>query len=459
MLPVFRFFLLFVFLLFTTTANIGNPGPIVNGTLSISKNVRKLFLDEFKDLVRIPPSKYIFAYGTEMILTKFDHHALAAARPKERIDKTQQFFINTHELTNLEYRTFVEYHKQRMLEAGTYDTAKKDHPVWYSSSNGKIKNVNIEVNQNIWLTEFNHLMGDPMAEYYFPSSAFNHYPVVGISYAQCLAFIEWKNEQLTAKLKEIGYDGPWGAYKIPTREEWELAAGSRPNAQWLDENQTHKREYPWDGHSLQRHPNYAYMANFGRIIDQNGHLIKEYSDDGFQYTAPVKSFPANDYGLYDMAGNVSEWTSSTVSYDSLFRYYATFYELSRFQGDTFLYNEFNQPYPDWDKIQAVLSDEKYRNAQWINPNRQYSDMLLTDYIEFAKRQKPMETHNLALLRKFGTCQIVKGGDWHHGPVYLLLSSEQAYHKEEASATLGMRLALDLNPDLVALLWPEKSAKK
>ena len=102
----------------------------------------------------------------------------------------------------------------------------------------------------------------------------SNHPVVHVAYDDALAFAKWKGKRL------------------PTEAEWEFA--SRGGKQ--------QERYAW-GEEVTTQG--KFMAN----TFQGSFPLKNLSEDGFESTSPVKSFPPNNYGLYDMIGNVWEWTS------------------------------------------------------------------------------------------------------------------------------------------------------
>lgn len=146
----------------------------------------------------------------------------------------------------------------------------------------------------VWLADFSYAQNEPMVDGYFSHPSFGDYPVVGVTWKQTQAFNTWRT-LLFNNSKAIHSQNPRLPYELPTEAEWEYAArGGRVGTQ-----------YPWGGPSA-RTAKGCLMANFkpGR---------GDYIEDGASYTAPVYSYWPNDFGLYNMAGNVSEWTQSTYN--------------------------------------------------------------------------------------------------------------------------------------------------
>ncbi len=142
-----------------------------------------------------------------------------------------------------------------------------------------------------WVRDFAYSYNEPMAKKYYSHPAFGNYPVVGITWKQATAFCEWRtsflNSFLESKKKSSETD-----FRLPTEAQWEYAArGGRSQS-----------PYPWGGPYL-RNKKGCLLANFkpGR---------GNYPEDGGFYTVRADAYWPNDFGLYNMAGNVAEWTSS-----------------------------------------------------------------------------------------------------------------------------------------------------
>jgi formylglycine-generating enzyme len=143
----------------------------------------------------------------------------------------------------------------------------------------------------VWMRDFSYSYNEPMAKRYFSHPAFGNYPVVGVSWKQAVAFCRWRtnylNSWLESKKRAVESD-----FRLPTEAEWEYAArGGRSQSM-----------YPWGNYYL-RNKKGCLLANFkpGR---------GNYAEDGGFYTVRADAYWPNDYGLYNMAGNVAEWTSS-----------------------------------------------------------------------------------------------------------------------------------------------------
>lgn len=143
----------------------------------------------------------------------------------------------------------------------------------------------------VWMAEFTYAYNEPMTRSYFWHTAFDNYPVVGVTWKQARAFAIWRTQLLNSYLAQQ-HEPSVQDYRLPTEAEWEYAArGGLALA-----------PFPWGG-PYTRNNTGCFIANFK---NQRG----IYGDDGGNRTLEVAKYSANDYGLFDMAGNVAEWTSN-----------------------------------------------------------------------------------------------------------------------------------------------------
>jgi gliding motility-associated lipoprotein GldK len=151
----------------------------------------------------------------------------------------------------------------------------------------------------VWMRDFSYSYNEPFTRLYFSHPSYNQYPVVGVTWKQAVAFCHWRTNNSNFYLdkgnkKDEKIDG---IYRLPTEAEWEYAARG---------NSKTNNMYPW-GSPYTRTKEGRLLANFkpGR----GDYFGSDTKNDNI-YTSKVQSYPENGYKLFDMAGNVAEWTSS-----------------------------------------------------------------------------------------------------------------------------------------------------
>jgi gliding motility-associated lipoprotein GldK len=217
-----------------------------------------------------------------------------------------------------------------------------------------------------WMRDFSYSYNEPQAKRYFSHPSYGNYPVVGVSWKQAVAFCHWRTRYLNTYLTKTKKASE-SDFRLPTEAEWEYAArGGRSQSM-----------YPWGNYYL-RNKKGCLLANFkpGR---------GNYVEDGGFYTVRADAYWPNDFSLYNMSGNVAEWTSSL------------FYEGA--------YNLVHDMNPDirW-------------NALDSDPPR--------------------------MKRK-----VVRGGSWKDAGFFLQTSTRQYEYQDTAKSYIGFRCVIDLQGQL------------
>ena len=281
-------------------------------------------------LVLVPGGTFVMGSVEEDIAYEYDNV------PK-RVT-VSSFYMDETEVSNVNYREYVHW-MERIFGESYPQLVQKTMPdtlAWYE-----------ELAYN-----------EPFVKYYFRFPAYNDYPVVAITWQQANEYCRWRSDRVNEGLlvKEgileldpnqygaehfnteaylLGqYEGvekkgmpnlnPNGEatrrvrfddgimlpdYRLPTEAEWEYAALaiiSAPDEERFDS----RRVYPWEGSSVRYAEHGKWhgdmLANFRRGQGDYAGIAGNLNDKA-EITAPVKSYMPNDFGLYNMAGNVSEW--------------------------------------------------------------------------------------------------------------------------------------------------------
>lgn len=264
-------------------------------------------------------------------------------------------------------------------------------------------------------------------------------------------------------------------YRLPSEAEWEYAAlALAGNTQF--ENIDDGKVYPWNGlgvRSAKKKTRGLIMANFKRGAGDNAG-VGGYLNDKADITAPVRSYQPNDFGLYNMAGNVNEWVADTYRQTS----FEEVEDFNPFRGNEFTNKRLADPSKGRyakDKYGKPIKDPAYSGkklkyadmlalqqqsaaAQSANPNAPLNNSqasLPADslspknsgkaYNPDARGEK--DEVNKAL---YGTTTLVndhskiyKGGSWNDMAYWLNPATRRFMDQDEASAEVGFRCAMTM----------------
>ena len=170
--------------------------------------------------------------------------------------------------------------------------------------------INIYPDTLVWVRDFTYGFNEPLADYFW-HPAYDNYPVVGVTWSQAKAFNAWRT-QLMNNWRNSNGQSDVQRFRLPTEAEWEYAARGGLELS----------PFPWGGPYM-RNAQGCPLANFKPMRG-------DYVEDGGAYTVDITSYSPNDYGLYNMAGNVAEWTST--AYDE------TVYEFSHALSPEYSYH-------------------------------------------------------------------------------------------------------------------------
>ena len=269
------------------------------------------------------------------------------------------------------------------------------------------------------------------------------------------------------------------AYRLPSEAEWEYAALALiGNTQF--ENIDDGKIYPWNGlgvRSAKRSTRGLILANFKRGLGDNMG-VGGYLNDKADITAPVRSNPPNDFGLYNMAGNVNEWVEDTYRQTS----FEEVEDFNPFRGNEFTNKRLADP------AKGLIAKDKYgrpvKDASVSNKKLKYSELLALQasgkdstakapVIKNPLDGKPFnadargfgDTVNTTL---YGTTTLVnnhskvyKGGSWNDMAFWLNPATRRFMNEDESSSVVGFRCAMTLvgAPEINPGGKPHYSVKK
>ena len=371
---------------------------------------------------------------------------------------------------------------------------------------------------------------EPYVESYLRHPAYRNYPVVGVSWSQANDFCVWRTDRVNERilidegiLKEDNeqidensfntdaylagqYEGIvkrnlknlnpslgeetrlvrmedgilLPRYRLPTEAEWEFAAlGYVGNTNM--ENTDERKLYPWNGSSVRngnKKNQGEIMANFKNSRGDNMGIAGNLNDNA-DITAPVRSFWPNDYGLYCMAGNVSEWVmdvyrpvieQTTTTDHRPFR--GSVFKTQKRDEDGFIEekdslgritmvdvnveaNVYRRNYKKSDNINYNDGDiESQMGIDWNNFLNEQSEVdtasvSIDKWNPDAKKYKDNRTGNSSEMYDYGNTTLItdrtrvyKGGSWKDRAYWLVPGTRRYLDQDQSTDAIGFRCAMD-----------------
>ena len=400
---------------------------------------------------------------------------------KRRRITVSSFFMDQYEIRNVDWREYTNW-MEVVFARTAPQLVDKAQP-----------------NKQIWREELAY--NEPYLQNYFTHPAFDQYPVVGVTWEQAMDYCAWRTDRVNelaliragiitppdfTKLENLSYDSIrdnfifntqkyllqstyqpqagkrpktnlggqvrkvdmsdgilFSDFRLPTEAEWEFAAYAIQAG--ADGMVPEGKIYPWSGAQM-RNPTKKQLgqmqANFvrgrGDMMGTSGSL-----NDRATITAPVNSYYPNDFGLYNMAGNVNEWVLDVYRPTS----YEVVAEYNSFRGNVYLTpratgkDQFGRNVYQIDSLGRIANDSiDFRDFKDGDPQSQINfslantNLLARDTMDITDILRPVISKNT---------RIYKGGSWKDRVYWLNPSTRRYLDQDKAANDIGFRCAMSM----------------
>jgi len=398
-----------------------------------------------------PPPGMVFVPGGSFVMGATQESVALDPDNVPKYASVSSFYMDEIEVPNVSYCEYLNWMAKVFAQSNpaTYRSALPDTSVW---RNG---------------LSFN----EPHVNDYLRHPAFKYYPVVGVSWVQANQYCEWRTDRVNEqRLIDAGYikysaqsgeqhfttkgylagfyrpeltkaksktgingdlvypvteDGFFTAsYRLPSEAEWEYAAQGlvgRTESGLIAE----RRVYPWNERGIRSGPGRRqgnYYGNFKHSLSSPSEVVS-YDITRGGPTAPGKYYRANDFGLYNMAGNVNEWVAdlyrpaSNIESDAI----------SPFMGGGYTRPQYDE--------EGNLAKDSAGRVIMIADDRRYSDDLLVSYLDSitisANPNGQVNNRN----------RVYKGGSYRDMPYWVTPGARRFFNESKGKDDIGFRCAM------------------
>ena len=440
------------------------------------------------------PSGMVKVEGGSFTIGEKAEFVTAQRNNQRRRITVSSFYMDQYEVRNVDWREYTNW-----LSVVFKNTA----PALVEKA---------QPNKETWREELAY--NEPYLDFYFTHPSYDQYPIVGVTWEQAMDFCSWRTDRVNEKAlvdarvlemvdyraitSETDYDNlnnnlVFSTQKYLLQDSYQPTEGSRPktdlygNARKVsmsdgiltsnfrlpteaefeyaayslkaDENGfvEQGRSYPWSGGQMRNSSKKKMglmQANFvrgrGDMMGTAGNL-----NDGATITKAVGSFPPNDFGLYDMAGNVNEWVLDVyrpTSFDDVAEY-------NSFRGNVYTepvvsgYDDVGNPIYETDSLGRIktrpIADGDVRGFKdGDSASQVFTDYKLSNYFDGIENLQEREGEKIDITdvlapRITDNTRVYKGGSWKDRAFWLNPSNRRYLDQDKSANDIGFRCALSL----------------
>jgi len=341
------------------------------------------------EVLRKAPPNMVYVPSGSFVMGELPSTSISEKNALPKTEEVEAFYMDITEVTNRSYLVYLNWLQKKSDDELDYQFALPDTHCWHRPMS----------------------YNEPLVRNYLRHTAFRHYPVVGVNWVQANQYCEWRSARIN-ELDSTSEDSV--IIRLPTELEWEYAGLTNYNYNEL--NMTNERDF-----SIRQKLGFGrgkMTHNFKRGRgDESG--LSHRPNDGSLITSPVYMYEANDYGLFNMYGNVAEWVADAyvpVTVEDV---------IEQVDPNAGLYNK----------------DSLQKDPNFVTPEMTFSSIMDSLGIENVNETEVETDITGAILR------VYKGGSWYDRAYYLSPGARRFLPQTASTSYIGFRCASNIPDDL------------